>query len=33
MPQSIQDALARYHAAQTDMPAPDRIGRSIGLKR
>lgn len=33
MPQSIQDALARYQAAQTDMPAPDRICRSIGLKR
>lgn len=32
MPQSIQDALARYQATQSDLPAEARMGRRIGLK-
>ena len=33
MPQNLQDAFARYKAAQTDMPAPENISRRISLKR
>ncbi len=33
MPQSIQDKLTAYKAAQTDMPDPARISRKIDLTR
>ncbi len=33
MPQSIRDALANYKATQGTLPAPERIGRKISLKR
>lgn len=33
MPQHIQDWLAAYKAAQTEMPDPSRISRRVGLRR
>lgn len=33
MPQSIQDKIAAYAAAQTEMPDPANVGRRIGLNR
>ena len=33
MPAHIQNWMASYKAAQTDMPDPSRISRRIGLKR
>ncbi|KIN76597.1 thioesterase family protein [Sulfitobacter mediterraneus] len=33
MPDDIQKKLAAFKTAQGDMPLPDRVGRSIGIKR
>ena len=33
MPDDIQQKLATFKEGQGDMPLPDRVGRSIGIKR